>query len=59
MKELRSQALLKLLLHFQCSSIDLHAQIRVRLFNNEIVETTVGRVLVYEAFPEGFEFQLD
>lgn len=42
---------------FQCGSVDLHALIKVRLFNNEIVETTVGRVLVYEALPEGAPFQ--
>src|SRR5579872_4636603 len=42
---------------FQCSSVDLHALIKVRLFTNEIVETTVGRVLVYEALPEGAPFQ--
>lgn len=43
---------------FQCESVDLHAQIKVRLRANEIVETTVGRVLVYEALPEGFDFQV-
>ena len=41
---------------FQCGSVDLHAQIKVRLADNEIVETTVGRVLVYEALPEGSDF---
>lgn len=43
---------------FQCGSVDLHAQIKVRLSHNEIVETTVGRVLVYEALPEGFSFHV-
>src|SRR5690606_35376264 len=42
---------------FQCGSIDLHASIKVRLNPNDIVETTVGRVLFYEALPQGTEFQ--
>ncbi|HSC24943.1 MAG TPA: DNA-directed RNA polymerase subunit beta' [Candidatus Babeliales bacterium] len=43
---------------FQCNSVELHAVIKVRLSTNEIVETTVGRVLVYESLPEGFAFHL-
>ncbi len=41
---------------FQCDSVDLHAQIKVRLDNNGIVETTVGRVLFYEALPKETSF---
>lgn len=41
---------------FECASIDLHAAIKVRL-GHEIVETTVGRVLFFEALPEGTDFQ--
>jgi len=41
---------------YQCASVDLHASIKVRLTPNEIVETTVGRVLFYEALPAGTDF---
>jgi DNA-directed RNA polymerase subunit beta' len=41
---------------FQCGEASLHAQIKVRLENNEIVETTVGRVLLFQALPKGSEF---
>jgi DNA-directed RNA polymerase subunit beta' len=41
---------------FQFGQAVLHARIKVRLSNNEIVETTVGRVLLYDALPEGSEF---
>jgi DNA-directed RNA polymerase subunit beta' len=41
---------------FECASVDLHAAIKLRL-GNEIVETTVGRVLFFEALPEGADFQ--
>jgi DNA-directed RNA polymerase subunit beta' len=40
---------------FQHHSVDLHAKINVRL-NDQIVQTTVGRVLLYEALPAGSEF---
>ena len=36
--------------------LHLHAQIKVRLASGEIVETTVGRVILYEALPEGSDF---
>jgi len=42
---------------YQCSSVDLHAQIKVRLDANIVVDTTVGRVLFYEALPQGSDFQ--
>src|SRR5579872_1642768 len=42
---------------FQCGSVDLHAQVKVRLYGNTIVETTVGRILFYEALPEGTPFE--
>ena len=41
---------------FQLGSVDLHAQIKVRLPNSDIVETTVGRVIFFEALPQGSEF---
>ena len=41
---------------FQCGSVDLHARIKVRLKNNEIVDTVVGRVLLFSSLPDGSEF---
>ena len=40
---------------FQHGSVALHAKIGLRI-NNQIIQTTVGRVLLYEALPEGSEF---
>lgn len=39
----------------ETGSIDLHAQIKVRI-NQKIYDTTVGRVILYNALPEGFNF---
>lgn len=39
------------------NAVDLHARIKVRI-NGELVETTVGRCLLYEEFPEGLPFSL-
>ena len=48
---------------FQLNAIDLHAKIKVRLRpnklpeeNTQIVETTLGRTLLYELLPEGLAF---
>ena len=41
---------------YQQNAIDLHAQIKVRI-NGDIVSTTVGRVLLYEALPVGSKFK--
>ena len=41
---------------FQCGAVDLHAQVKLRLASDEIVSTTVGRVLLFDALPEGAEF---
>lgn len=41
---------------FQCGQVNLHAKISVRLPSNEVVETTVGRVLLFEALPQGSDF---
>lgn len=41
---------------FQCGSVGLHARIKVRLKNNEIVDTVVGRVLLFSSLPDGSEF---
>src|SRR5690606_16531728 len=43
---------------FQCESVHLHARIKVRLPDNVIVETTTGRVILYDALPEGTPFNL-
>ena len=50
---------------FQLDAIDLQAKIKVRLRPNklpnektEIVETTLGRTLLYEILPEGMPFSL-
>jgi len=37
---------------FQHKKVDLHARIKVR-FKNSIVETSVGRILLFDALPEG------
>lgn len=42
---------------FQFKKIDLHARIKVRLHSQEIVETTTGRVVLYNALPEGSDFK--
>lgn len=41
---------------YQFGQVDLHAQIKLRLPNNEIVQTTTGRVVLYEALPKGADF---
>jgi len=40
---------------YQCEQVSLHTKINLRLYN-EIIETTVGRVLLFGALPEGSEF---
>lgn len=41
---------------YQCGSVALHARIKVRLLDRTITETTVGRVLLFEALPAGSQF---
>ena len=41
---------------FQCKSVELHALIKVRLEDGTIVDTTVGRVLLFDALPKGSDF---
>ena len=50
---------------FQLNAIDLQAKIRVRLKPNkledeatEIIDTTIGRTLLYEILPKGMSFEL-
>ncbi len=42
---------------YQCEQVHLHAQIKVRI-GQELVATTAGRVLLYEALPTGAPFDL-
>jgi DNA-directed RNA polymerase subunit beta' len=42
---------------YDANEVDLHARIKVRL-NGELVETTVGRVLLKEILPEEIPFRL-
>jgi len=41
---------------FQRKIVNIHALIKVRFLSEEIVDTTVGRVLVYESLPEDAPF---
>lgn len=41
---------------YQCGSIDLHARVSLRLLDGRIVQTSVGRILLYEALPAGADF---
>jgi DNA-directed RNA polymerase subunit beta' len=41
---------------FQRKKVNIHARIKVRLIANELIETTVGRAILYEALPEGSSF---
>lgn len=41
---------------FQCQKVALHAKIKLRLDTGRIVDTTVGRVILYESLPEGSDF---
>ncbi|MFH1349882.1 MAG: DNA-directed RNA polymerase subunit beta' [Pseudomonadota bacterium] len=42
---------------YDAGELDLHASIRVRM-NGKTEDTTTGRVLLYEIFPEAFPFSL-
>jgi DNA-directed RNA polymerase subunit beta' len=39
----------------QCNEVDLHAQIKLA-FEGTIIETTIGRVIIYESLPKDSEF---
>lgn len=41
---------------FQLDAVGLHARIKVRVGTEGIIETTVGRVLLFDALPEGSDF---
>jgi DNA-directed RNA polymerase subunit beta' len=40
---------------YDAGMVDLHARIKVRM-ENEMIDTTVGRMLLYEIIPEGIPF---
>lgn len=42
-------------LAYELGKIDIHAKIKVRI-NGKVYDTTVGRVILNEIFPEGFRF---
>ncbi len=41
---------------YQCGAVALHARIKVRISPTEMVDTTTGRVLLYESLPKGATF---
>jgi DNA-directed RNA polymerase subunit beta' len=41
---------------YQHESVDMHSLIKLRLKSGEIIDTTVGRVLLYDALPEDTDF---
>lgn len=43
---------------YQCQQADLHAEITLRLRDGSIVETTIGRSLLYDILPEGADAKL-
>jgi DNA-directed RNA polymerase subunit beta' len=47
----------EVIMALQCGSVSIHAQIKVRFNNKDIVETTAGRVLLFEALPAGSDFK--
>ena len=41
---------------YQLGSVALHARIRLRLSGGEVVDSSAGRVLVFDSLPEGSDF---
>lgn len=41
---------------YQFKQLDLHARIRLRLADNQIIDTVTGRVILFDALPQGSEF---
>jgi DNA-directed RNA polymerase subunit beta' len=46
----------EVIMAYECSRVDLHARIKLRLADRTVVNTTVGRVLIFNALPDGSEF---
>ena len=42
---------------YECQSAALHAEIKLRLLSGDIVSTTIGRVILWDALPEGTPFE--
>jgi len=42
---------------FQHGAVVLHSAVKVRLLDGSIVDTTIGRILIYEALPQGAQFE--
>lgn len=43
---------------YQLNTVSLHARIKARLNDGSVVETTVGRVILYDALPQGTDFAM-
>lgn len=43
---------------YQCGELDLHAKIKLRLADHSMVDTSVGRVLLFTNLPDGSDFNL-
>jgi DNA-directed RNA polymerase subunit beta' len=41
---------------YQCGQIALHARVKLRIISGEIVDTTMGRILLYNTLPKGADF---
>ena len=41
---------------YEAGAVDLHAMIKMRIENNQIIDTTVGRALLYDVMPDGCDF---
>jgi DNA-directed RNA polymerase subunit beta' len=46
----------EVILAFQLGKVKLHSRIKFRLEDNSLVETTVGRALIFDALPQGSDF---
>jgi DNA-directed RNA polymerase subunit beta' len=41
---------------YESGAVDLHAMIKLRLRSGQVVDTTVGRALLYDVLPDGADF---
>ncbi len=48
----------EVILAFQLGKVELHSRIKFRQHNSSLIDTTVGRVLIFEALPVGTDFSL-
>ena len=48
----------EVIMAYSCGAVDLHAMIKMRINSDVIVDTTVGRALLYDVLPEGADFTL-